>query len=75
MLVVDGHRPVREVARELDGNHTGALEVSESLDGHLWVGADQLVLGQATFAFLMVWARRMTLRSLGSVACRFRQAM
>ena len=34
-----------------------------------------LVPGQATFASLMVEARLMTLRSLGSVACRFRQAM
>jgi hypothetical protein len=34
-----------------------------------------LVPGQATFARLMVSARRMTLRSVGSVACRFRQAM
>jgi hypothetical protein len=33
----------------------------------------QLVLGQATFARLMVSARRMTLRSPGSVACRFRR--
>ena len=36
---------------------------------------EQLVPGQATFALLMVSARRMTLRSRGSVACRFRQAM
>ena len=35
----------------------------------------ELVPGQATFALLMVSARRMTLRSLGSVMCRFRQAM
>src|SRR4051794_39491544 len=34
-----------------------------------------LVPGQSTFALLMVSARRMTLRSLGSVTCRFRQAM
>ncbi len=37
--------------------------------------AFQLVPGQATFALLMVSARRMTLRRLGSVTCRFRQAM
>ena len=35
----------------------------------------ELVPGQATFALLMVSARRMTLRRLGSVMCRFRQAM
>ncbi len=35
----------------------------------------QLVPGQATFARLMVEARLMTLRSFGSVVCRFRQAM
>ncbi len=35
----------------------------------------QLVPGQATFAFLMVEARLTTLRSCGSVVCRFRQAM
>jgi hypothetical protein len=34
-----------------------------------------LVPGQAAFALLMVSARRTTLRRLGSVACRFRQAM
>jgi hypothetical protein len=38
-------------------------------------GEVELVPGQATFASLMVEARLMTLRSLGSVACRFRQAM
>jgi hypothetical protein len=37
--------------------------------------ASHLVPGQATFARLIVSARRMTLRSVGSVACRFRQAM
>jgi conjugative relaxase-like TrwC/TraI family protein len=34
-----------------------------------------LVPRQATLARLIVWARRMTLRSLGSVLCRFRQQM
>jgi hypothetical protein len=34
-----------------------------------------LMPGQATFAFLMVEALLITLRSLGSVTCRFRQAM
>jgi hypothetical protein len=34
-----------------------------------------LVPGQATFALVMVEARLITLRSLGSVVCRFRQAM
>ncbi len=40
-----------------------------------WGVVTELVPGQATFALLMVSARRMTLRRLGSVACRFRQAM
>ena len=38
-------------------------------------GRAMLVPGQATFALLMVSARRMALRRLGSVTCRFRQAM
>jgi len=39
------------------------------------LGLNRLVPGQATFALLMVSARRTTLRSRGSVTCRFRQAM
>jgi hypothetical protein len=35
----------------------------------------ELVPRQATFALVMVEARLITLRSLGSVVCRFRQAM
>jgi hypothetical protein len=37
--------------------------------------AGELVPSQATFALVMVEARLITFRSLGSVVCRFRQAM
>ena len=41
----------------------------------LWCEPRRLVPHQATFAFLMMAARLMTLRRRGSVTCRFRQAM
>ncbi|WP_222272129.1 hypothetical protein, partial [Modestobacter marinus] len=47
---------------------------AQATAGQLGEHGMPLVPGQATFARLMVEARLMTLRSLGSVACPFRQA-
>ena len=44
-------------------------------DALLYDSTDELVPGQATLALLMVEARLTTFRSVGSVVCRFRQAM
>jgi NAD(P)H dehydrogenase (quinone) len=65
---------VRTAVVDYDDSSTveGALTGGDTF---VLVSGNDLVPGQATFASLMVEARLMTLRSLGSVACRFRQAM
>jgi hypothetical protein len=61
--------------RAAGGSDGASISRQVELANRIVAAIGHLVPSQATFARLMVSARRMILRSLGSVMCRFRQAM
>jgi hypothetical protein len=63
------------IVRELDTLPELYKRRVEAQDARVLVREERLVPRQATLARLMTSARRMTLRSRGSVVWRFRQAM